>query len=94
MSEETKTAQIELTEEQVKQVLETTVSVKISLIRQMANLIDVCQKRGAFQSSELEGVGGLFTTLNGAINEAGKRVAAEPEKLEPVAEGEEPKSEE
>jgi len=81
MSEESKPTEsktVEFNEEEVKQLLETTVTVKIALIRQVANLIDVCQKRGAFQSSELEGVGALFRVLTEAINEAGKKVKEAP----------------
>jgi hypothetical protein len=79
MSEEIKTETVEqtFTEEQVKKILDTSVNVKISLIRQMSNLIDVCNKRGAFQSSELEGVGSLYKILTGAISEASNLVKDE-----------------
>ena len=79
MSEETKSTEpttVELSKEQVQQVLDTQVSVKISLLRQMSMVIDVCNKRAAFKTEELEGVGALFKALNGAVEEVTKQVVA------------------
>ena len=103
MSEETKTAttatpevvqpqDITLTKDQVTKVFETQLPVKVSLLHQLSQIIDVCNKRGVFKSEELEGIGSLYKVLTGAVEDVSKQVLkAEAEeasgaKLDPVVE--------
>jgi uncharacterized protein YqeY len=92
-SEVAPTKDITLTKEQVEKVFDTQVSVKVSLLHQLSQIIDVCNKRAAFKSEELEGVGKLYKALNGAVEDVSKQVlkaeadeAESPTPLESVAE--------
>jgi hypothetical protein len=83
-----------LTQEQVKKVLETSVSVKVSFLSQLEKIINVCSKRGAFEASELKGVGLVYDTLTGAIEEVKKQVAEVPKEDAPMEKIEEEVTEE
>lgn len=63
MSEETKTSTPELSQEQIKQVLDTQVQIKVVLLKQISNIIEHAQKKGAFEMAEVEGVHTVWKTL-------------------------------
>ena len=59
-----------LTNEEKKEVLETTAMIKLSTVLQIVKTLDVCSKRGAFLASEMSTVGTLYDTLNSGLNQA------------------------
>jgi hypothetical protein len=93
MSEETKTVDtpvsVELTQEQVKKVLDTQVQIKVVLLKQISNIIEHAQRKGAFEMTEVEGVQSVWKTITEGIAEVTKQVGEESTddtKLDPVSE--------
>jgi hypothetical protein len=68
-----------MTEEQIN----STVPVILTDIATMAQLIDICSKRGAFKAEELSVVGDLFTRLAAHLPTPSDEEVEEVEESEP-----------
>lgn len=79
---------VEFTEEETKQILDTTVSVKIAVINQLATVLDVCVKRNVFKTDELENISALYKLLINAVTQAAKLVKEGPKETLPSIEEE------
>ena len=86
-------------ETEVNQEEVPSVSVPLAILADIVNIIDMCSKRGAFEGSEMAGVGNLRNTCAGPVeqfNQAqteAKQAAAEAPKEEPMKEAKAAKKE-
>jgi hypothetical protein len=87
---ETTPVPVELTQEQVKKVLDTQVQVKVVLLKQITNIIEHAQRKGAFEMKEVEGVQSVWKTITDGIDEVTKQVSSgsstTSEELDPIPE--------
>ncbi len=76
----------EVTDTPVEAPAEESINLTLSDIGAIVSIIDVCSKRGAFEGSELETVGGLRNRISAFLAQA----APAPEEEEAPAEDEDP----
>ncbi len=82
----------EVTDAPVEATTEQEISLTLNDIKAMVSVIDICSKRGAFEGSELETVGGLRNRILAFVEQANP--SEEEAEADPDPEGrEQPESE-
>ena len=76
-----------LSQNEKEEVLNKNVVIKLKVIAQMVNLIDVASSRGAFKGNEMTFVGSLYDSLNKGLEQNFKKYIDE--KLKTIKEEEE-----
>jgi len=68
-SSETESKRVQITPEQLEEILKKDVSVSLRLLYNFKNIIDVMCTRGALKASEMSGVGLLYNDLQKIITD-------------------------
>jgi hypothetical protein len=63
---------MEYTKEEQSEAFKKTASVKIHILVQIMNIIDIASKRGAFNANELSTIGILYDNISSGVDNAMK----------------------